>query len=631
MGTGGWASRSDGNSGAAVGSGPSGNIPGCTRLELEAGVPRESPLGETGPATRRTLPAVSSTDPIVADALQAELALRADRIRPASYVMRPDVLGAARLSRYSFSRTLLRRAVSDGWTAGRAYQDLDAEGRGESIYFVDTGRQRFSFVAFTTTIDESAHTDRVIADRWEVAGALVDGDVDADLLARLRVEVSEQERGRLDPRVLSLTRGNRSVRFFGYLVDELAAGRQPDSGRVGDAGYILRSTAFYANGKFGMRSFAGYPDGHPFRVPYRAQFVAAWMFRELGYDMVEHCARVKGGDLAVGFDDAWRRYFGLGNATGLGLVPYAFKHPRVLDAWVGVREVALADVRDSELVSADGEVLRGWIAQARRHFASGSDDDCTPFLSSQALVPILDDVAAVWNRMSDEARPYDALYRWAEEQGPETSELVVSLLLELHEGDDDLYDMLFVVDERSSVDPTMSVSEVRSLLDERFGWLADLDLDGPSADAFWWVISDNTEEPRRARRSRLEPEGRDVAVDVAIRLWRLKQALNGRDADEPVVAVLADHPDHRAALERLVASDRRYGEPRDNTCALGYLPLQIQRFQLAQYGMDEFKPKSTDWLRVTLFQGAPRLAELGPDTTDDWVLPARPAARGERP
>ena len=583
------------------------------------------------PAIRRTLPAVSSTSPIVADALQAELAARADRIRPASYVMRPDVLGAARLSRYSFSRTLLRRAVADGWTAGRAHQDLDAEGRGESVYFVDTGTQRFSFVAFTTTIDESAHTDRVIANRWEVAGALVDGDVDGDLLARLRVEVSEQERGRLDPRVLSLTRGNRSVRFFGYLVDELAAGRQPDPDRVGDAGYILRSTAFYANGKFGMRSFAGYPDDHPFRVPYRAQFVAAWMFRELGYDMVEHCARIKGGDLAVGFDEEWRRYFGLGNATGLGLVPYAFKHPRVLDAWVGIRELALADVRDRELVSADGELLRSWIARARQHFASGSDDDCTPFLNSQALVPVLDDVAAIWDQVAAEARPYDALYRWAEQQGAETSELVVSLLLELHVGDDDLYDLFLLVDEQSSADPAMSVGEARALLDERFDWLADLDLGGPSADAFWWVVSDNTEEPRRARRSRLAPEGRDVAVDVAIRLWRFKHALSGRDAGESVVGVLVDHPEHRAALERLVASDRRYGEPRDNTCALGYLPLQIQRFQLAQYGMDEFKPKSTDWLRVTLFQGAPRLAELGPDTADDWVLPARPVARRERP
>ena len=281
----------------------------------------------------------------VMDRLQAELDARATALRPPEVVMQPEMLGAARLTRYSFSRTMLRRAVADGWTAGLVRQDLDEEGRGESIYRVDTGTHRFSFVAFTTTIDESAHTDRVIAERWEVAAVLVDGDVTDDLLKTLRVEVPAQEEARLDPRILSLTRGNRSVRFFQYLVDVLAGGGQPDPDHVGDAGYILRSTAFYANGKFGMRSFAGYPADHPFRVPYRAQFVTAWMFRELGYDMVEHCARVRGGDLAVGFTGGWRRFFGLGNATGLGLVPYAFKHLRVLDAWVGVREVALADVR----------------------------------------------------------------------------------------------------------------------------------------------------------------------------------------------------------------------------------------------------------------------------------------------
>ena len=44
------------------------------------------------------------------------------------------------------------------------------------------------------------------------------------------------------------------------------------------------------------------------------------------------------------------------------------------------------------------------------------------------------------------------------------------------------------------------------------------------------------------------------------------------------------------------------------------------------YGMDNYKPKSTDWLRVTLFQGAPRLDDLGPDVTDDWVLPPRPGS-----
>ena len=71
-------------------------------------------------------------------------------------------------------------------------------------------------------------------------------------------------------------------------------------------------------------------------------------------------------------------------------------------------------------------------------------------------------------------------------------------------------------------------------------------------------------------------------------------------------------------------SDRAYTEPRDNACSPHYLPLLLQRFQLAMYGMDNFKPKSTDWLRVTLFQGAPRPSDLGNDTGDDWVLPPRP-------
>ncbi len=93
-----------------------------------------------------------------------------------------------------------------------------------------------------------------------------------------------------------------------------------------------------------------------------------------------------------------------------------------------------------------------------------------------------------------------------------------------------------------------------------------------------------------------------------------------------LIEVAATEPAHLAAVARLFESDRPYGEPRDNPCASDYLPLQLQRFQLAQYGMDNFKPKSTDWLRVTLFQGAPRVGgDLEPGFADDWVLPPLPS------
>ncbi len=520
--------------------------------------------------------------------LDEALAERRHELRSPEVVMAPRQLGAARLTRYSFSRTLLRRAAREGWQARLVELDMDAEGRGHAIYRTEAGDRVFDFVAFTTTVDESLHTDRVIAEAWEVCGALVDGAVDADYLEVLRREVPRQEDARLDPRVLVLTRGNRSVRFFGYLVDRLAAGLQPEADKVADAGYILRSTAFYGNGKFGMRSYLGYPEGHPLRSPYRAQFLCAWMFRELGYDQVEHCARARGGDRAARFAGDWRRYFGLGNATGLGLVPYAFKHPRVLNAWAGVRELALANVRS------------------------------LPAGCARRIRARIDEVAG-------DPAPFDALFRWAEDEDVETCELVVSLLVELDEGlDDDQVDHFLRVDEEVVVDPLTTAADLRSLLGERYAWLDGLDLEGDGH--YWWVISDNSDEPRRVVRSALDPDNHDVAIDVARRLHALGRCLDDLPDDAAVGTLLAEAPHHASAVRRLLGGGQLYGEPRDDACAAGYLPLQIQRFQLAQYGMDEFKPKSTDWLRVTLFQGAPRLADLGPDLTDDWALPVRPAA-----
>jgi hypothetical protein len=570
---------------------------------------------------------MTSTDSaiVTGSLLARELEARQSRLRPAEMVMEPAVLGAARLTRYSFSRMLLRRAATHRWTIARTSLELDDHGRGVVVYEVAAGPDVYSFVAVTTTIDEADHTDRVIADRWEIAAVLVDGAVDDARLEQLRAKIPNQERGRFDPSVLVLTRGNRSVRFFQYLVDRLAAGRQPEPNDVADSGYIMRSTAFYGNGKFGMRSFEGYDSDHPLRAPYRAQFLAAWLFRELSYDVVEHCARVQGGAAAVGFDDEWSRYFGLGNATGLGLVPYAFQHPEVLHAWVSIREIALADVRAMPGSLALTEALSFWIGRARAHFDTGADDGCAPFLNARELVPVIDRTDVAWQQLRDERRPFDALFRWAEADGPETAELVVSLLIELHDGDEDLVDDLLRVDETVDLDPALTIGELKHMCTERFSWIDRLDLDAPDADVYWWVISDNTDEPRRVRRDRLEPRQHDVAIDVALRVRRLGQALGGWADDSLVADLIRQQPEHALAARRVVGSDKRYCEPRDNACAMGYLPLQLQRFQLAFYGMDNFKPKSTDWLRVTLFQGAPRITDLGTDAmTDVWVLPPRP-------
>lgn len=560
--------------------------------------------------------------------LNEMLAERAAELRPPEVVMAPAQIGATRLTRYSFSRTMLRRAVSEGWALDDPILDLDDAGRGEVIYRVEAGDHVFHFVGFLTHLDESEHTDRVVADRWEIAAALVEGEIDEAFLSELRANVPAQEDGRFDARTLVLTRGNRSVRFYDYLVDELAAGRQPDPAKVGDAGYIMRSTAFYGNGKYGMRSWAGYSADHPLAAPYRSQMLCAWLFRETSYLAVEHAARAKGGDAAVAFNAEWSRFFGLGNATGLGIVVYGFKHPHIVNAWNGVRELALANVRALPGTPDRRAEVTRWIDKAEGHFRLGSADDATPFLSPQQLAPLVDSIRSAWAELQDDERPFDSLMRWAETQHVEVAELIVSILVELDEAVDAEVDELLRVEEHGLLDLGITVGETRDLIETRFGWLADLDLDQDDASHYWWVISDNTEEPRRTPHTAIPPDGRDIAIDAANDLWRLRASLNGVADFVTLASHLAEHPHHLHAAHRLLDDPGPYGEPRDNCCAKSYLPLQIQRFQLAMYGMDNYKPKSTDWLRVTLFQGAPRVAELPDAPSDDWVFPVHPAPEG---
>lgn len=85
------------------------------------------------------------------------------------------------------------------------------------------------------------------------------------------------------------------------------------------------------------------------------------------------------------------------------------------------------------------------------------------------------------------------------------------------------------------------------------------------------------------------------------------------------------HPWHRGALGRALSLlDVPYGEVRTNLLAEDFLPLDLQRFQLAVYGMDNYSPQSTDWLRVTLNSGAPRAADVRAGIADDWLFAPGP-------
>ncbi|MGN6129806.1 MAG: hypothetical protein ACTHOK_05640 [Nocardioidaceae bacterium] len=559
-------------------------------------------------------------------------------LRPVEEVLSPVDMGGARYSRHSFARSMLRRASAAGWTVTRERFDIDSQGRGVAIYRVDAEAHVFRFVAFSQKLTEAQRTDRVVAECWDVTGALVEGPVDESRLASMLEQVTRQEAGRADAGTLIWTRANRSERFFDYVVDRLAAGEQPEAEVLGSAAYVLRSTAFYSNGKFGLADFERFDEDHPFAVPYRAHMLTAWLLRELSYDLVEHCAAARNASAAT-LTDEWRRYLGLGNATGLGMVPYIINHPQVLDAWARSRELPLAAALTKVTHPGDEDVttVLRLLDRATAYLDERSDLACDPYLSGPALArqlidlrPLVEEFAST-GTMAGSATdlPWRDLHAAAASVGTECRGLVASILTELTSDLDEAVEAGLRCDERPRHQPQMTCGQLRRLVSEHYAWVFDFDFADSAATHHFWFSSLNNEEPRRAVHARDGGEHVAHGVDIARSVRELDADLQQADPDATVAGFLLAHPRRRNAVLRVQTGSRLdYGEVRTNLLAADFLPLHLQRFQLAVYGMENYSPQSTDWLRVSLFSGAPRVSDLSDHTADDdWMFTLKPLER----
>ncbi|MFK0006484.1 hypothetical protein ACIQTZ_05470 [Paenarthrobacter sp. NPDC090520] len=559
----------------------------------------------------------------------------AAKLRAPNVVLSGADMNGAWATRHSFARTMLRRAAARQWSVARTRVELDADARGTVVYTVEAEGQTLTFIAFCRTLEENERTDRVIAEAWDVTAALIEGGLTAEREDELRINVPVQERGRVDPETIILTRANRSARFFDYVSDCLAAGSQPDVDIVGPSPYLIRSTAFYGNGKFGLKEFTDIPAGHPLAVPYRSQMLAAWLLRELSMDMVEHVARAKAaasGGSAVPLNAEWGRYLGLGNATGLGMVPFVINHPDYLDAWCRLREIPLAAglVRDYEPDHPDLFRVAELLARADRHLEEKHALQTSPFLATDAIRPQLQQLLAALRFHIDSATapaPVLAnLHELAASLSPEARGIFGSIVIELRADFDEDAEALLKIGPAASFEPAMSCGELKQIVETNYAWVRSYDFTDPDRARYFWFSSAANEEPRRALRSN-RPEGAaEHCTDIARRVNALVDELQNFPPQSSVTAFLMAHPQQRFAVARVQQTRvLPYGELQDSLIDAGFLPLSTQRFQLATYGMNNFSPQSTDWLRVTLFSGAPRALDInnGADD-DDWLFPTAP-------
>ena len=89
--------------------------------------------------------------------------------------------------------------------------------------------------------------------------------------------------------------------------------------------------------------------------------------------------------------------------------------------------------------------------------------------------------------------------------------------------------------------------------------------------------------------------------------------------NQTVGKFLLSYPEYRGIIRRIqTLSDYKLGEVEDNILAKNTMPIDMLRFKLSFFGASRYDPKSTKWLRVSFFTGAPFYKELSKQNVDTW-------------
>ena len=522
-------------------------------------------------------------------------------------------MGAAFPTRLSFLRTLMRALAAEQVKVKRPIWDMCADGFGHAVYTLRFGGFDYSLVAVSTDLPAEMRTDRVIASAWDTAYVLYDGIPDTAEIARIVAAAPKQEAARFTPRDLVLSRANKSVRLFEHVTAALRAGQQPDPAKLRETGYLMRTTAVYGNGKFGIADRGHIADRPGMGGPFMAEMLTVWLIRGFTHDLAEHVGGAK-------LSREAKRHLGIGNATGLGMAPFLVNHPLLLDAWMQVRETALARVRAVTSLNTDQiSQIYDLVARAAQHLSEWEVPDP---IAAARINKIREEwptfAASLTPETMTATRPIDQIITQSAQLSVDTQELIVALVLEPF-GDliDGLTDCM-ATPFAPQVDPAMTCAALQDLIARDWGWACNVDYDNAPDCAQFWYVSEEKLEPRLGNRHAEPGADRESPLDIGRQVKVLAADLTASDTS--VGAFLAAHPQHRAAARRVQTLARHpYAEIRDNLIGADCLPIDILRCKLAFFGAAKFDPKSDRWTRITLAQGAPLFDEL--DSADDWWLP----------
>lgn len=550
-------------------------------------------------------------------------------LRPARHVMSPERAGASFPTALNFARSYARKMLREGWRMERVRLDLDGEGKGEGLYRLRTPRQSFHFFVISDVFPLEQKVDRSFGINWDASAALCQGEWSKEREDQLRPEIPKQYLGRYDRDTLCFTRGNRSERIFDEVVDALARGQQPDPATLAPVGYIFRTTAFAGNGLFGMRPYEGLGENHPLGAPYHVQMAAAFLLREFVFDLADHLARSKASS-AVRLDPRIRRYLGIGNSAGQGLIPFIASHPHLVHRWCLTQETALAEAGARPVAAADRQRFAALLSRATTYFGEDPRDGNGIFVDYATLSRELADAGRRLSGANATADNWsDVIARLSRGLCEESKEALGVILLECFPDIVAKHETVFHAEERFDTEPAMQVGEFLDRIRSQYAWAVEDGLQKGAFANFWYQPVEAPDEPRRGKRGIAEAYEFESKMDLARAVCSAVESLSALPAATTVAEALATRPELRHLVRRVQSvGSLEYAELRENYTSARFTPFASERFLLAFYGMEKLDPRPPRSVKGAFLQGAPIAEDLAAGREGEWPFPLIPHLDG---
>ena len=534
-----------------------------------------------------------------------------------------DKMGSRYPSRLSFSRSMLRRLFFDNWKISKSRFDLDDNGYGTVVYEITINNNIYSLVCFSQHLDSAERSDRVIAEKWDTAYSLINGKLDDQELDRLRKNVPLQESGRNSSKELILSRANKSVRLFEYVKDCLSKGLQPDINEINKVGYLLRTTAVYGSGKFGLSDFVNTKEVTDFNQPFRAEMLSVYIIREFSVELVEHVAKKLNPSKAVKLENKIKQHLGIGNSTGLGMAPFIIKHPKLINKWMNQYTESLNKILNKNIES---EKLSSYLQLLEKAFLYLKEVTTFDEYQIKKNTKTVEDLKIYINHIINKKNNTFNDLTWVDlikfttnNCNYDTQEIANVQLLELYpEISEKLAEDMSDVEEMK-INESQTLRELNSLIEKDYQWALEVDFSKKDNDYLFWYISAAKLEPRLGERYNEEGSELEQHLGVAKMAQKLHSQIQKENFDLSVAEYLVLNPEFRGIIRRIQSLEQYpFAEVQDNILSKETIPINMLRFKLSFFGANRYDPKSDRWLRVSFFSGAPFLSNLNEQNVDSW-------------